>query len=51
MGFYRSDLIPINIRLAAAKQGSIYVAAIYYHLAAIGRKASLDELSGCREPG
>ena len=33
LGFSRSDLIPTNIRLAAANQGAI----------------SLDELSGCRK--
>ena len=42
MGFDRSDLIPTNIRLAAANQGAI-------HFAAARMKASLDEFSGRRK--
>ena len=50
MGFDRSDLIPTNIRLAAANQGAIYVTRRTPHLfAAARRKASLDEFPGSRE--
>ena len=54
MGFDRLDLIPTNIRLAAANQGAICVTGrttIISLQPGGGGKASLDELFGCREPG
>ena len=46
MGFDRSDLIPTNIRLAAANQGD---RKDPYHLVAARRETSLDEFPGRRE--
>ena len=47
MAFTREDLIPTNLRLAAANRGAIYVAGRTPH----GRTGSLDELPGGREFG
>ena len=52
MGFERSDLIPTNIRLAAANQGSDLCRRTNPdHLTAAWRKTSLDELPSSREFG
>ena len=52
MGFTREDLIPTNLRLAAANRGAIYVAGktpiTVLHIRGTG---SLDELPGSRELG
>ena len=45
MGFTREDLIPTNLRLAAANRGAVYVAG------RPGRTGPLDELPGGREIG
>ena len=52
MGFTREDLIPTNLRLAAANRGAIYVAGrtpiTVLHM---GGRRPLDELPGGRESG
>ena len=47
MGFDRSDLIPTNIRMAAANLGAIYVTGRTPIISLqLGGKTSLDELPG-----
>ena len=52
MGFTREDLIPTNLRLAAANRGAIYVAGrTPITVPSHGRTRPLDELSAGRESG
>ena len=52
IGFTREDLIPTNLRLAAANRGAIYVAGrTTDNGPSHGRTRSLDELPGGRESG
>ena len=50
MGFTRDDLIPTNLRLAAANRGAIYVAGrTPITILQNGRTRSMDEFPGSRE--
>ena len=54
MGFTREDLLPTNLRLAAANRGAIYILHSRKNTnngPPLGRTGSLDELPGSRDSG